>query len=192
MSDLFLIRHGPTHLKSMVGWSDVQVDLSDTAKLARLHAQLPKDGYVVSSDLRRAIETADALHLPQTRLPHDTGLRELNFGDWELKTFQEIDRIDHDRVFSFYDNPGETRAPKGESWNCFCARVNTAVDRLMTSYPNFPLVIVCHFGVVMSQLQRAEGNGAKHAMRHQIDNLSLTHLSNKQGIWSIHKINFRP
>ena len=192
MSDLFLIRHGPTHLKSMVGWSDVQVDLSDTAKLARLHAQLPKDGYVVSSDLRRAIETADALHLPQTRLPHDTELRELNFGDWELKTFREIDRIDHDRVFSFYDNPGETKAPKGESWNGFCARVNTAVDRLMTSYPNYPLVIICHFGVVMSQLQRAEGKGAKHTLRHQIDNLSLTHLSNEQGIWSIHKINFGP
>ena len=192
MSDLFLIRHGPTHLKSMVGWSDVQADLSDTAKLACLYALLPKDGYVVSSDLRRAVETADALQLPQTRLPHETGLRELNFGDWELKTFQEIDHIDHDRVFSFYDNPGESRAPKGESWNGFCARVNSAVDRLMKSYPNYPLVIVCHFGVVISQLQRAEGKGPKHAMRHQIDNLSLTHLSNKQGDWSIHKINFSP
>ena len=192
MSDLFLIRHGPTHLKSMVGWSDVQADLSDTAKLACLYALLPKDGYVVSSDLRRAVETADALQLPQTRLPHETGLRELNFGDWELKTFQEIDRIDHDLVFSFYNNPGESSAPKGESWNGFCARVNSAVDRLMKSYPNYPLVIVCHFGVVISQLQRAEGKSPKHAMRHQIDNLSLTHLSNKQGDWSIHKINFSP
>ena len=189
MSDLFLIRHGPTHLKSMVGWSDVPVDLSDNARLALLNAQLPKEGYVVSSDLRRAVETADALHLLQQRLPHDPELRELNFGDWELKTFQEIDRIDRERVFSFYDNPGETRAPNGESWDGFCARVNTAVDRLVASYPNDPLVIVCHFGVVMSQVQRAEGKGAKYTMRHQIDNLSLTHLSNHQRAWFIHKIN---
>ena len=192
MSDLFLIRHGPTHLKSMVGWSDVPVDLSDTAKLARLHAQLPKKGYVVSSDLRRAIETADALHLPQTRLHHEPELRELNFGDWELKTFQEIHQSDYDRVFSFYDNPGETEAPNGESWDGFCTRVNAAVDRLVTYHPNDPLVIVSHFGVVMSQIQRAEGRGAKQTMRHQIDNLSLTHLSNDEGIWSIHKINFGP
>lgn len=190
MSDLFLIRHGPTHLKSMVGWSDVPVDLSNSAKLASLHAQLPKKGYVISSDLRRAIETADALNLPQTRLPHEPELRELNFGDWELKTFQEIDQVDHDRVFSFYDNPGKTKAPNGESWDGFCARVNAAIDRLMTSHPNNPLVIVCHFGVVMSQIQRAEGKGAKHTMRHQIDNLALTHLSNDQGIWSVHKINY--
>jgi len=190
MTDLFLIRHGPTHLNSMVGWSDVPVDLSDTPKLTRLHAQLPTKGYVVSSDLKRAIETADALHLPQMRLPHEPDLRELNFGDWELKTFKEIDKIDHDRVLAFYEHPGETKAPNGESWNYFCARVNAVVDRLLTSHPNAPLVIVCHFGVVMSQIQRAEGKGAKHAMRHQIDNLSLTHLSNDQRIWSIHKINF--
>ena len=190
MNDLYFIRHGPTHLKSMVGWSDVEVDLSDTEKLARLRAHLPNEGYVISSDLKRAVATADALELPQTRLPHDPALRELNFGDWELKTFQEIDREDHERVFAFYDDPGQTAAPNGESWDGFCARVNRGVDRLITSYPNDPLIIVCHFGVVMSQIQRAEGKGAKHTMRHNIDNLSMTQISYDQESWSIHKINF--
>ena len=190
MNDLYFIRHGPTHLKSMVGWSDVEVDLSDTEKLSRLRAHLPNEGYVISSDLKRAVATADALELPQTRLPHDPALRELNFGDWELKTFQEIDREDHERVFAFYDDPGQTAAPNGESWDGFCARVNSGVDRLIASYPKNPLVIVCHFGVVMSQIQRAEGKGAKHTMRHSIDNLSMTQISYDQETWSIHKINF--
>ena len=36
MTDIFLIRHGPTHAKGMVGWSDLAADLSDTQALARL------------------------------------------------------------------------------------------------------------------------------------------------------------
>ena len=56
-----LVRHGPTHAKSMVGWSDLPADLSDTAALARLEAALPREAVVISSDLIRAVATADAI-----------------------------------------------------------------------------------------------------------------------------------
>ena len=111
MNDLYLIRHGPTHLKSMVGWSNVPADLSDIAKIERLRAYLPNRGKLISSDLKRARDTADALKLDQQRLPNDANLREINFGDWELKLFTEIDKKEHGRFFAFYDNPGETTAP---------------------------------------------------------------------------------
>ena len=190
MSDIFFIRHGPTNSKSMVGWSDIPADLSDTAKLARLSNRLPKSGVVISSDLKRAVDTADSLNLPQTRLPNDPGLREINFGDWELKTFKEIDESDHNLVFSFYDSPGSISAPNGESWDSFCLRVNAVMDGLILEYLNQPLVIVAHFGVILSQIQRAEGQGPKHTMRHEIDNLSITHLECNRDIWAVNKINF--
>ena len=190
MSDIFFVRHGPTHLHSLVGWSDVPADISDTAKLARLSDNLPKSGSVISSDLKRAIDTADALKLPQKRLPNEPALRELNFGDWELRTFKQINATDHDRVFSFFDTPGAVTAPNGENWDNFCLRVDTAVDRLISDKVNRPLIIVAHFGVVMSQIQRAEGQGPKFSMRHEIDNLSLTHLTRNGAKWVIRKINF--
>lgn len=56
MTRLWLIRHGPTHAKGMVGWTDLPADLSDTAQIARLRAALP-DAPVVSSDLLRAVQT---------------------------------------------------------------------------------------------------------------------------------------
>ena len=90
MSRLFLVRHGPTHVKAMVGWTDVKADLTDAAALARLRASLPQKALMVSSDLRRAIDTADALQVRQTRLPHEMGLREMHFGDWEMKTFNDV------------------------------------------------------------------------------------------------------
>ena len=190
MTNLYLIRHGPTHLNSMVGWSDVPADLSDTAKIERLRKYLPDSGKVISSDLTRARATADALKLDQERLPDEANLREINFGDWELKPFAEIDRTDHDLLFAFYDTPGPTSAPNGESWDGFCRRTDRAIDKLMNEYPEQALTIVVHFGVIISQIQRAEGRGAKQAMRHKIDNFSLTHLKYSVSGWTINRLNF--
>ena len=57
---LWWVRHGPTHAKTMVGWTDLPADLSDRAQLDRLRAYLP-DAPVVCSDLLRARQTADAV-----------------------------------------------------------------------------------------------------------------------------------
>ena len=35
MTNWYWIRHGPTHLKSLVGWSDVDVDLSNINRLKK-------------------------------------------------------------------------------------------------------------------------------------------------------------
>jgi len=85
MSRFFWVRHGPTHARSMVGWSDIPADLSDTARLARLASHLPEGALVVSSDLIRARATADAIAGPRLRLGDERDLREIHFGDWELQ-----------------------------------------------------------------------------------------------------------
>ena len=58
MTTLWLVRHGPTHAKAMIGWTDLPADLSDAGAIARLRAALP-DAPIVSSDLIRAVTTAD-------------------------------------------------------------------------------------------------------------------------------------
>jgi hypothetical protein len=71
MTRFWLVRHGPTHAKTMIGWTDLAADLSDTGALQRLAAHLPPGAPVISSDLSRAIATADALGPDRPRLPHD-------------------------------------------------------------------------------------------------------------------------
>jgi broad specificity phosphatase PhoE len=173
---LFLIRHGPTHAKSMVGWSDLPADLSDTAALVRLEAALPPEALVVSSDLIRAVDTATAVQGNRQRLPHMAALREIHFGEWELRSWKEIDAIDPTRIRAYWETPGDTTPPGGESWNQVCARVNDAVDELITNHAGRDLVIVGHFGQILTQIQRAEGLSAEAAFSHRIDNLSLTEL----------------
>lgn len=184
MRHLFFIRHGPTHAEGMVGWTDLPADLSNTAALGRLAAALPKDAIVISSDLCRAVTTADAIQAGRKRLENDPELREMNFGDWELQKFSDVEAHEPDRLRAFYETPGNISPPKGESWNSFCNRINRAIDRLLIETDTTNLIIVAHFGVILSQVQRGFGLTAYQAFGHQIENLSVTDLTLSQGQWT--------
>ncbi len=188
-----MVRHGPTHARVMVGWSDLAADLSDTRALARLAARLPDRALIVSSDLVRASATADAIQGARTRLPHQRDLREIGFGAWELRSHAEIEARDPDLIRAYWDCPGETRPPDGESWNALRARVDAAIDRLTETHPGSDLIIVAHFGVILTQIQRARGLAADAVFDHRIDNLSITEISRREdGTWATGRINHRP
>lgn len=168
---VWMVRHGPTHAKGMVGWTDLAADLSDSAALARLNAHLPQVP-VISSDLSRAITTADAL-LARPRLPHDRDWRELHFGDWEMRNYTDVEAESPHHIHSFWDTPGDVSPPGGESWNALTARVDVALQRL-AALPE--VIVVAHFGVIVAAIQRAGGLTATQAFAHKIDNLSVTCL----------------
>ncbi|MBE1283621.1 MAG: histidine phosphatase family protein [Rhodobacteraceae bacterium] len=193
MTRLFLVRHGPTHAKSMVGWSDLPADLSDTAQIARLSAYLPSDAVVVSSDLSRAVDTAHAIQGDgHTRLPHHPDLREIHFGAWELRTWAEIDAEDPDHIRAYWETPGDVRPPGGESWNEVCARANRTIDELIQAYSGRNLIVVAHFGMILTQVQRAEQLTAEEAFSHRIDNLSVTEITRLAEGWETGRINHLP
>ena len=168
------VRHGPTHAKTMVGWSDLPADLSDTAQLDRLSATLPEGAPVISSDLIRSRATADAIAQGRPRLPDDPRLREIHFGDWELKSFDEIDATHGALSRQFWDEPGHVTAPNGESWYQAEARVNAAVAALRGPAN---IVIVAHFGVILTQLALALQKAPADILAQRIDNLSLTRIT---------------
>nr|WP_321250309.1 histidine phosphatase family protein [uncultured Ruegeria sp.] len=192
MTRLFLVRHGPTHAKTMVGWSDLPADLSDQAAIDRLHEHLPSDALIVSSDLSRAADTATAIQGARRRLPHHRDLREINFGRWEMRAFAEIEAEDPELAFAYWDNPGDIRPPGGESWNDVRLRVDRAIDRLIAAHTGADLVIVAHFGVILTQVQRALDLDAQQAFSHRIDNLSVTRISLDGSTWSVGSINHLP
>lgn len=187
MSRFFWVRHGPTHAKSMVGWSDLPADLSDQAQLARLQAHLPPNALVISSDLLRAVSTADAIAGDRQRLSHDPDLREIHFGAWELQRFDAVE--DQGHIRAFWENPGDVRPPKGESWHELSARVDKAVAGLMARHPNRDFVAVAHFGAILTQVQKALHITPYEAFSHKIDNLSVTELHWAGARWTATSIN---
>lgn len=189
---LFLVRHGPTHAECMVGWSDLPADLSDSAALKRLSAYLPADALVVSSDLSRAVETASAIQGSRERLPHAEALREIHFGAWELRTWAEVDAEDPERIRAYWETPGDVTPPGGESWHQVCNRVNAAIDALIGAHRGRDLIVVGHFGQILTQIQRAEMLTAEEAFAHRIDNLSVSEVSLGPDGWKAGSINHLP
>ena len=192
MTRFWWVRHGPTHQKTFVGWRDVPADLSDHPALARLSAHLPIGALLIASDLIRADTTAGALATGRTRLPNDPALREFNLGAWDGKHFSEVAASDPVLSRSYWEEPGDVAPPQGESWNAVAARVNGAVERLLSDHPARDIIVVAHVGVILTQVQRALGVTAYQALAHKIDNLSVTQLVHDTGTWRAAVINHCP
>jgi broad specificity phosphatase PhoE len=196
MTRFWWVRHGPTHARAFAGWRDIPADLSDTAALDRLHDHLPKDAILVSSDLIRAACTADALAHTRERIAHMPALREFHFGDWDGLGFEEVSTRWPDQSRLYWEEPGHTAPPNGESWLTAAARVETAVQSLIALYPGREIVAVAHFGVILTQYQRAAGLTAYQALGQKIDNLSVTCLGHRIGAsgdeWSVEAVNHIP
>ncbi|MEP3346523.1 MAG: histidine phosphatase family protein [Litoreibacter sp.] len=188
---LWWVRHGPTHEKAFTGWRDVPADLSDTDKIARLHAYLPQGAALVSSDLLRARTTADAIGSGRLRLPHDRDFRELHFGVWDGLHFSEVTKMHPELSRAYWEKPGDVKPPEGESWNELHARLRPKVDALHSG-PHQDVVIVAHMGVIMSQIERALGVTPYEAMAHQINPLSVTRLDISPEGWHAEVINHQP
>lgn len=187
------VRHGPTHAKNFVGWRDIPADLSDHAQIARLRSTLPETGILISSDLSRARETADAIGSSNhVRLPDDPHLREMHFGHWDGIHFEDVSKRDPDLSRAFWEQPGSIRAPGGESWYDTSARVHTAVHRISRMHPDSHIIAVAHFGVILTQLQRALGASAYDTLAHRIDNFSVTTIDWRGPEPKVHRINHLP
>ena len=147
---IFLLRHGETEWNTQrryQGWTDIL--LSEHGRsLLRPSEIVPERVYV--SPLRRASETASIL-FPGTKQIPIPGFREMNFGDFEGRT---ADEMEHDSAYrTWVDGGCEGRCPGGEDWAEFSDRTCAAFDWLMRNAPD-PLVIVAHGGTQMAVLER--------------------------------------
>ncbi|MEM9270468.1 MAG: histidine phosphatase family protein [Pseudomonadota bacterium] len=194
MSTIFWVRHGPTHAKAAVGWTDLPADLTDKVRLDRVAAHLPQNAQFVTSDLSRTRDTGEALRRGRALLPERAGLREMHYGTWENRPFDEVAQEDPKLSRAFWTTPGDVAPPGGESWNTLRARVGAEVDALTPVLSETPLVVVAHFGVILAALQHATGMPATAAFGFKIDNLSVTQIDYipKGQRWRVMCVNHHP
>lgn len=175
MTQLFMVRHGPTHVKKLIGWTDVPADLSDLKAIAGLKGALP-DLPVISSDLLRARQTADAIQGARHRLPHAVQFREIHMGAWEDRSWTEVDASTPGALRQYYEQPGDTAPPEGESWNQLSQRVHEGLTDLLVHHPK-GLIVVAHMGPILTVVQRARGISAYDALAQVIAPLSVSQFT---------------
>jgi alpha-ribazole phosphatase len=140
---VFLIRHPRPAVAPDIcyGASDVELagDVLDCA--ARLRAFLPARVALFSSPLRRCRRLAEALHDAPS---YDARLREMDFGAWELRCWNEIPRAELD---AWAAAPMTYAPPGGESVSAVSARVAAFLDeRIRSGAEDF--AAVTHAGVM--------------------------------------------
>ena len=140
--ELYLIRHPRPDINAGIcyGQTDISV-LGDDLQQAvnTLSTMIPDECELWSSPLSRCKNLAEALHHSPI---YDERLKEINFGDWENKSWDEIGKS---AIEQWAANIAHFVPPNGESVAELRARV---ADFLKYLPKNKSVVIVTHGGVM--------------------------------------------
>lgn len=181
--EILLVRHGATAgnlLRRHIGVTDEPLCAEGIAALSVLDNALDT---VYVTPLRRTRETA-AILFPQAVQEVVEGLREMDFGAFENKNYQELA---HDPSYqAWVDGWCEGPCPGGESRGQFCRRVCDAFaslvdDALTRKLPR--LVIVAHGGTIMA-VGEAFGLPRKGYWDWSVPNGGVCRFTTDEALWA--------
>ena len=182
MSRLLLVRHGNTELNSTERyWGNTDVGLSQAGlrQAERLSDRLATErlSAIYASDLSRALVTAETIasrhHLEVIICPE---LREINFGELEGLTYNEISRLYPEFTKLWQQRSPVLQCPGGESLEEFSKRVSKFLGRLENHVPEGEILIVAHSGSLRSLACHLLGIGAERRWQFRLDLASLSIL----------------
>lgn len=189
-----LIRHGQTQWNVDGRWQGhAHVPLNDEGRQQahRLAEHLMEQHFqiaaVYSSDQLRAMETAQivASTLNAPLFP-DVRLREIDMGDWQGLTGEEIRAWDKERYEVISNDPYNVPRPNGESLNQVAERATRAMTEYVTKHPDAHILVFSHGGTIRTVLHRL---GLIHDDWHGLGNTSVTTLTHADGTWQIQELN---
>ena len=159
---IFLIRHGQTDgnaRKQYCGLLDLELNENGRRQAEKLGCRLEKDiiHRIYASDRKRALQSARIIFKGR-RINKVAGLREINFGIFEGKSYQEIRESNADIYEKWRSDPYNTVVPGGESLMDFQERVTRALEKIVLANSNKTVAIVCHGGTISIILSRINGS----------------------------------
>ncbi len=170
---LYLIRHGKTKANEKrlyCGSTDIELsekgkeELSKPAKACKALIG-PSDVRFITSGMRRCDETLRLL-FGDVLFEKDERLREIDFGIFEMKSYEELKNLPEYQKWISGDNEINT-PPDGESGLQMKKRVLEALDEILKS--NKDTVIVTHGGVIALIMQTLFANENKSRYEWQPD-----------------------
>jgi broad specificity phosphatase PhoE len=159
MTRLLLIRHAEPEDDARgrcYGRLDIGLSPTGFANAERLAGSLRdvRLQKVYVSPRRRAIQTAAALGGSPSI---DDRLRELDFGELEGRTYDEIEHEQPTFFRRWMETPTRVRFPGGESYGELRERVAAAVDDAVAAHLGRTVALVSHGGVIRAALAVALG-----------------------------------
>ena len=157
MTRLVLIRHGEAAGVSgrCIGHTDVPLSYAGAIAVRELGAAMRKSTTVparmVSSDLARCVASAEilaaALGIP---FATDPRLREVSFGEWDGKMWDELERVDGTRLNAWMSDWTTVAPPGGESILDLLVRVRAVLDEWRSIEES--IIAVTHAGWIRAAI----------------------------------------
>jgi alpha-ribazole phosphatase len=149
MTRVWLIRHGETEEKARNRcYGSLNIKLSDAGRdqMARVAERLKTEtlAAIYSSPRSRAVESAAILARGVEVVPD---LAEIDFGDFEGLTYDEISLRYPDIYQEWMSTPTQVQFPNGESFPQMRDRVVNAFQALLAAHQEQSIAIVSHGGV---------------------------------------------
>ena len=155
------------------GRTDVPLAATFDADAAVLAARLPPGNlHIVSSPSIRCRSLASRL---SATVAIDDRLRELDFGEWEMRPWDVIPREQLEVWAKDFVN---NRPPGGESFAELQARSYAALSDAKSAAAGQPLLLCTHAGVIRALLATARGLPLDDAFSIRVDFGSLHELTN--------------
>ena len=156
--DLIFVRHTQPDVEEGICYGRLDLALADTfeQEADAVMFNLPKADVLVSSPMQRCVQLAKKIAQTQS-LPVNTDerLREMDFGHWEGKPWDELPRAELD---DWRDNFYDGKPHGGESVKMLVTRVRSAISDFRRT--GLTHIIVCHSGVIKAAA--ATGTDVEH------------------------------
>ena len=179
---IIAIRHGETAWNvdtRIQGQLDIPLNTVGRWQASRVAQALAQESIqaIYASDLLRAWETAGAI-AEATGLPlqaHE-GLRERGFGDFQGKTFAEIEALWPEQSRQWRARHPEWAPPGGESLTALRARIVETASELAARHLGQQIVLVAHGGVMDVLYRAATGQPEQAPRSWQLGNAAINRL----------------
>jgi probable phosphoglycerate mutase len=179
---IIAIRHGETAWNvdtRIQGQLDIPLNTMGRWQASRVAQALAEESIqaIYASDLLRAWETAGAI-AQATGLPlqANEGLRERGFGDFQGKTFAEIEALWPEQSRQWRARHPEWAPPGGESLIALRARIVAAASELAARHLGEQIVLVAHGGVMDVLYRAATGQPEQAPRSWQLGNAAINRL----------------
>lgn len=153
MGQIYLIRHGRTRANEehlYCGATDIPLSENGKRELEGFRYQVPENTvYMISGMLR----TKETLELLFGKVPYEVeeGFREIHFGDFEMKSYEELKESPIYQAW-ISGNNDQNIPPNGESGEQMTLRVMEAFWELQKRTEN--IVLISHGGVIAAIMQQ--------------------------------------
>lgn len=168
--EIYLVRHTETICEKGVCYGQSDVDIAEPfiSFFDEIVAQLPTEAVIFSSPLKRCLLLAK--HIQNNIMPislHEDGrLKEMNFGDWELKSWNEIPP---EQLNPWMEDFVNIQVTNGESFTELHERVGNFLSDLISKNISHPIIIVAHAGIIRSVLCHQTSLPLKEAFQNKVD-----------------------